>query len=266
MEIDKKRSASTISDPDKVYKLSALIHADSFFYALMDDEDLFHSDEIQLTDLTQDFSQHNLHSDTRDTQIAVLNKDFTIVSASDFDEQYISYYVRQVTGRSSFDEGIIRSDYIADLDAYVCYRLSKTTFNTCCETFSSPKIYHAVSALIGSIHSKPGRALIHLCRIGRQTVFIASKNGRLVVANTISHFRPLSVLYYVTLMKQTLDFSDENFDLELSGDCTPADGIESLMLKYFNNVSYRSALLTLDGRALNSSSVFFPLRSILLCA
>ncbi len=198
--------------------------------------------------------------------IAVLNNLFTIVPADDYIAEELEALVNHSMDTTLQERFIYKADYHAAADAYVCYAIPHDTYKKCFQVHELPHIYHGVFALLTETLGQDGEDLIHLCRQGDKVMMIASKNGRLLAANNFLAKSSMTTLYYSSLLSQTLGLDASKTTIELSGDFIEDGEDAKLINRYFKSVRYRDSNYTLEGKAIDHTSLFFPLQSISRCA
>lgn len=266
MEIIKKRRSQDALDHNKTYKLSAFLDVDSFFYVVSD-----MSNRVLMSDVTstKDLSSQTLSlADLKISKanIAVLNNLFTIVPAEDYVSDDLEALVNHSMDTMLQERFIYKADYHSSADAYVCYAIPHDAYKKCFQVHDLPHIYHGVFALLSDTFGEEGEDLIHLCRQGDKVMMIASKDGRLLAANNFLAKSSMTTLYYSTLLSQTLGLEASKTIIELSGDFIEDGEDAKLINRYFGSLRYRDSKYTLEGKAIDHTSLFFPLQSISRCA
>lgn len=262
MEVKKSLTSLHIPSSEKTYKLSALIDVDSFFYAILDDdEQVARVDYIKLSEDMDLKKYFRLKS----AKIAVANRFYTLIPEADYSEQSLDDYVHQVIGPSLHNQYVYQVDHVKEACLYVCYAMPISLYQYCFNLPAIPIIHHQVSALLTQVSNEEAKSMMHVSRYQDLIIIIAFANGQLYLANTFESRSPITTLYYITLVQKELGIKKRDVDIEFSGDFIPGDETERLVSRYYNNLSYRSASLRMDDQLLEQPSVYFPLQSVSLC-
>ena len=107
MEVEKKRIAELPANEKRSCQLSALIDADSFFYALFDGDQLLMSNQVDTNEFRNTEWGQQLPGGFESAKIGVAYPYFTIVPAEDYLATEISSFVREASGNVLIDD-IIR--------------------------------------------------------------------------------------------------------------------------------------------------------------
>lgn len=265
MEIEKKKEAAGTADTIKKYELSALIDADSFFYTYNSGDQIIKSEQLPTEEFFSNDWTTQFPGMIEKGKVGVVNPYFTIIPTVDYDTQHLSSLVTTAAGNVLIHDPIYRSDFLPGLNAYLCYALSASLLGQLRELFADFGLCHVVTALIKNIDKAYGISLIHLCRMGRQTVLIARNEHRLLLATILDVNKSLSLVYYAMLVIKNYQLDLKKVRVEFSGDFEPDDEFTILFKSYFGMVSFRDTHLSYEDDARSLPSKFFPVRSVALC-
>ena len=253
MEINKQREIQ-LNQTEKLFKLSALLSVDSFFYGLFDRQriltksvhiDIFENPKIQDIPLHQD-----------EACIGILNDSFTLVSHSD--------HLLGSDPLTDIDDPSkeLFCDELPNIDARLYYKLHPEQSRFLKDNFTNFQQTHLISALIRNVEHEKTGSFIHVTKIETSIIVVVFDNSKVLMANTFQPSDDISILYYLQLICHQYGLQKEMLAIELSGMFTNPDRSTSFLDLYFDRVSYSS--LDLNP---NSSSVYSSLLlSILKCA
>jgi len=267
LEIKKSIRSSHTLDIEKTYELSALIDVDSFFYVITDAD----QEQVTIIDHTpikkgDKELQLTPNLKLKSAKIAIANSLYTLIPADQYTPETLKDYVHQVMLPFSRDLYVYQSDHIPSAELYICYAIPKDLYKYCFTLPAIPILYHQVGALLTQVNRKSSRTIIHISRHADNIIIFVIVKGQVKLANTFKSDSPITTLYYITLVHQSLGIGKENLDLEFSGAFIPKDETDRLVSKYFSNIKYSPASIKLDGQLIEHSSVYFPLQSVSLCA
>ena len=262
MEVKKNLISPHTPDKEKTYELSALLDVDSFFYALLDSGgEVAKMDQISLNTKLELDQYPKLNS----SKIAIANQNYTLVPESDYTKESLAEYVQHKMGPSLQNKYVYQADHLKESGLFVCYAIPTELYQYCFNFSAIPIFRHQVSVLISQINMSNKGVVIHVSRNNHNIVIIAHKGGQTTMASTFESRSPMTTLYYITLVQESIGAKKVDLDIEFSGDFVSGDKTERLVRRYFSKVRYTSSTLKMNGQLLENPSVYFPLQSVSLC-
>jgi len=214
----------------KRYILSALLDADSFFYALIDplDHRVNEQGKLQLS------SGHDLLSvdsiERQNSKIAIWTDHMTIVPKDDFEPSQINIYLDQDSPSASSTLTYM-SDYMEGIEAYICYAVKASALRRVSAYSPMTNVCHLIKSLTQSLAKTYG-SIIQLLKIDQKTLLLAIQDGKLVAFHLSVDSSPVSVLYNVCLVSEKHTQMKDAI-VGLSGDYSESDKTKNLLTKYY---------------------------------
>jgi len=214
----------------KRYTLSALLDADSFFYALFDpvDHKVSKRGMMVLDSGLDDLSDASI--DRSKSKVAVWTDHMTIVPKDDFDASQIKMYL---DGDGTLDSLALTymSDYMAGTEAYICYGVPTSDLQKLSAYTSTSKVSHLIKSLYQSLTSTY-TSVIHLHGQDQKTLLLAVKEGKLMAFHVSTSPSPVSTLYNISLVTERHTHMKDCI-IGLSGDFSEHGKTSRLLSKYY---------------------------------
>lgn len=255
-----KEDSSTFSE---LSELSALIDADSSFYASWDE----HEHLITASSHAGKFSLPALMDtrpmESKKTKVAILNSLFTLVPNAEFDFDSIESYLKFNVSISQEKNLLFRTEQSELWDLRIVYAVSKSLIKEINTLGEQTSLFHLVTAMIDHIRpQQDSKWSIHNCILNQKTVVLVHREGKLRLANVYMTEEPLSLLYYNSLITHQLRIKKSELSIGLSGMVQNEDAYYKLLHKYFNTIHFES----LQDSDFPASHRYLPLYCIKKCA
>lgn len=247
-------------------ELSALVSADSFFYTLLTKTKVKSISHSQLSLLSAEMSKLHTSVKISKSKFGVLNHSFTIIPQSEFDPDYLSSFLTNDCLLGDEKELIFRSDISEKYDVRVVYSVEGSLVKMLNEHLNNPSLCHIITALLdGSDYAQSDQPSLEVCLIGDQLIIIAEEDQKLLLANIYHAKDAVSVLYFMTLVINHLNFNPEKINVSLSGTLTVDDEKITMISRYFRSVKLREIELKTNESGEKSQHHYFPFICIAKC-
>ncbi len=215
------------SDSEK-YILSALLDADSFFYALLDAQSLITYDtgKSNLSDIKYLIEEKPIQPLL--SKVATWTDQMTIIPKDDYDASHIEAYLRTDKPNLSLS---YQADFLQDSNAYLCYAVPTFHLQRLSDDISVSKVNHLITALYSSLSTAYSRSIL-LHRHEKITLLLAINEGRMMAFSTVHEASPVSLLYNVSLVTEKHNVMKDTIII-LSGDFHKEGQTKKLISKYF---------------------------------
>lgn len=229
--LDNKRDESII------FKLSARIKADSFFYAIYDTSNkLLVTEEIGVTTLLEIQDNHILKQNFASIVIALDDKSYSLIDKDEFEDSENNriFFDHLVT---NVHKGLYHNDMISSLDIVNVYPLNNSDLDIVLEIFPSARIIHFSTSLINFALKYKSTAVYAHVEGGWMTITYVS-NKLLMFCKQFEISSEQDFLYFITLIYQEFEIDQNNIPLILSGSIYPESKMFNLVKEYIKNIEF----------------------------
>ena len=249
-------------------ELSALIGVDSFFYAHFDpSNDLLSSGKITSSSVDGLIKHEGIANTIGKARFGIVENRFSIVPQSEFDSAHLKEYLIRDTELNEGEKLIYRSDLSEKFGVRIVYAVLARLVKDLNDHFQQPSLSHFTTALMDSYdYSASSSDCIMACLYENSLSLVAIKNQRLQLANIYNVADDLSLLYFLNLVFEKLDYNKEETPIIMSGEIDSENDSWKGLKRYFGNISVGDSAFFKDSELKPNDSMLYPLSCIAQCA
>lgn len=151
----------------------------------------------------------------------------------------------------------ILSEAVVEWQLYNIYGVPKEVHSWMCRKFPAGKYWHQYSVSIKNIDTtKAGGSLLVDFRNEDFSVLV-SHNNKLLLAQTFLYSTPVDVVYYLLLICQQFNLSQQEVHIGLSGLVEQQSSMYRELYQYFLHVKFRDAAWTIPDSANSENPAHF---------
>ena len=256
--------------PKRNHELSALIDADSFFYAITDRSGtVMDHGTVDLADIPQEIHDQDSENCFDKAKFGLVNTFFSLVPVDEFEvKKSVDYVVSEcnVPDQKSY---LFRNDLVSKHGIRVVYAVKQNTIKLINQHFVSPSMVHFISAILEDVDvNTPNKDLVKAVILKNEMAVVVCKARKLYLANIYACPETTDYLYYTSLIYLRLGFDRTSIPLYLSGEISGLkdDDIYRQISLFFGNINFDCSTFDMSKTDELESQLFYPLSSISQCA
>lgn len=179
-------------------------------------------------------------------RLATASASFALVPARLYDADQRATYLN-IEGATEGHQ-VVLADGLADLNAYLVYRLPAETLNLWRRTFVGCRFYHLLSPVLAQLHQQNrlrGRASIYAFFQQSQVAVIGMERGQLTFCNSFKFNSAKDALYYILLAFEQSGWSPDYIPLAVFGDILQDSEIHRLLFRYIRHIQWQQDIAEL---------------------
>lgn len=150
------------------------------------------------------------------------------------DYQALSY----LSGANNYD--ISLQDRIDQCSITNIFSVSYQLYNSIKSVLPQANVNHCKTVLIGSMPESTAKGVLFVNFSNQDFNIVASKENRLLIAQTYSYTSPADVLFYLLKICETFDLKQQDVKVLLSGLIDEDSGLYKDIYQYFLNIEFKN--------------------------